>query len=142
MYQRFFKPYFKILTFNIPIFVPIYHPSAYQLIQKHQIYANWMPSYLWWPLPDLYTKICKEVPKKGRHICVYHVNVKPPHPVLHQSFVNLKNLRYMDKKQVQTTEEYPKVSWHPHPQTSMEYCIWTLSGAPWRKPDIMASINM
>ena len=86
-------PAVEILTFAISSFVPIYHPSVYQFHTKNtQLCLNWVLFIIiclectqfmsiwclylrWKPFESLYQNLWKSTPK-GRHIYVYHVNVR------------------------------------------------------------------
>ena len=85
-----FLPDLKNLTFSIPFFCSISHPSVYQFGQNwvlfynnlpkiHPIYVIWAPSSLMKTPRSLYQISRKSAPK-GRHIYVYHVNVRTPPP--------------------------------------------------------------
>ena len=82
-------PDFKKLTFSIPIFINIYHPSVYQFCQKtpnfaqircfsqnllkiHPIYVNWVPLSVMKTHPLLYHNLWRSTPNGRRqaHICV------------------------------------------------------------------------
>ena len=76
----------KILTFPIPIFAPIYHPSVYQfrtkkppnfvqirsfydnLLKIHPIYVNWVPSSAMKTPPIAIPKFATTHPKRQAHI--------------------------------------------------------------------------
>ena len=91
-------PDLEKLTFSIPIFCLISHPSVYHFQKKstqfwpnwmfffffnnlpkiHPIYVTWAPSSLM-KTPNHYTKFhTKKIAPKGRHIYVYHVKVRTP----------------------------------------------------------------
>ena len=88
-------PYFKNLTFFIPIIRTIIHPSVYHfrkkstqfcsnwvafyhnLLKIHPIYVILAPSSLMKTNRSLYQISWNSTPK-GRHIYVYHVNVRTP----------------------------------------------------------------
>ena len=83
------------LTLSIQIFRPISHPSVYHfqtkkhpilpkfcafynnMLKIHPIYVIWAPSSLMKTHQLLY-QISKKCAPKGRHIYVYHVNVRTP----------------------------------------------------------------
>ena len=92
-------PDLENLTISIPIFCQISHPSVYHFRKKehpiwiklgafynnlpkiHPIYVIWAPSFLMKTPRSLY-QISRKGAPKGRHIYVYHVNVRtPPGPM-------------------------------------------------------------
>ena len=96
-------PDLENLTISIPIFCQIFHPSVYHFRKKstqfgekhpiwiklgafynnlpkiHPIYVIWAPSSLMKTPRSLY-QISRKGAPKGRHIYVYHVNVRTPPP--------------------------------------------------------------
>ena len=91
-------PDLENLTFSIPIFCLIYHPSVYHFRKKstqfcpnlvlftiicpkiHRIYVIWASSSLMNPPPRSLYQISRKSAPKGRHIYVYHVKVRTPLP--------------------------------------------------------------
>ena len=87
-------PNLKNLTFSIPIFRPITHPSVYLFRQKRTKFCpNWVfftiicsktPNFwIWAPSSLMKThrslyQISQKSTPKGRHIYVYQVNVSTP----------------------------------------------------------------